>query len=364
MALSTGFLKPVPRLLCSRAATVFWPTVARPVVAAGDGLNWYPHKCLTDRRTTTTAVQSIPAPSLSQRLVDSLPSSAQPYARLMRLDKPTGFLLLVAPSYWGLAMAAPAASLPSLYHMSLFGLGALAMRGAGCTVNDLLDRKFDAQVARTKNRPIASGAVTPRAAVAFLAAELSVAAAILFQFDWHSIALGSSSLVLVGLYPLCKRVTHWPQLVLGMTFNWGVLLGWSVASNGSLCLSAVLPLYGAAIAWTLVYDTIYAHQDRVDDLSIGLKSTAIAFGDKTKLWLTGFSGSMIAGLVASGLASEQVWPFYVSVAVTAAHLAHQLAVLDIHDKDNCWRLFKRNSQIGFVLLLGIVMSTLMKESKE
>lgn len=260
-------------------------------------------------------------------------------------------------------MATPAGSLPNAYYLSLFAVGALAMRGAGCTVNDLLDRKYDALVTRTRNRPIASGAISVKSGIVFLAAELSVAAAILFQFDWYSIALGSSSLLLVGIYPLCKRFTNWPQLVLGLTFNWGVLLGWSVVGAGHLYLPALLPLYASAISWTLIYDTIYAHQDREDDIALGLKSTAIAFGDKTKYWLSGLSVAMTSSLIMSGIASNQMWPYYSAVALTSAHLVHQIVTLDINDRDNCWKLFRRNAQIGILLFVGIVMSTYLKESK-
>lgn len=281
----------------------------------------------------------------------------------MRIHSSTGLKLLLYPSYWGLGMGTAAGCLPDVYYLSLFALGALAMRGAGCTINDLLDRKYDALVTRTKDRPIASGQISIRSGVTFLAAELSVAAAVLFQFDWYSIALGTSSLVLVGLYPLCKRVTYWPQLVLGLTFNWGVLLGWSVVNSGHLYLPALLPLYASAVSWTMIYDTIYAHQDREDDIAIGLKSTAIMFGDKTKYWLSGLSVAMTSGLLMSGVASDQLWPYYAAVALTSGHLVHQIVTLDINDRDNCWKLFRRNSQIGLILFIGIVISNYMKDKK-
>jgi 4-hydroxybenzoate polyprenyl transferase len=281
----------------------------------------------------------------------------------MRLDKPTGFLLLVYPSYWGMTIACPPGNMPSLSYFAAFGLGAIAMRGAGCTINDLMDKKYDAQVERTKDRPIASGAISTKAAIAFLAAESAVAASILFQFDIQSIFWGLSSLWLVACYPLAKRYTQWPQLVLGMSFNWGLLLGYSVMTGGAMDYRVVAPLYVSAMAWTVIYDTIYAHQDRQDDIAIGLKSTAIAFGMETKYWLTGFSAIMMAGLFKAGINSQQLWPYYAAVALTGAHLAHQIVSLDINNKENCWKLFKRNSQIGLLLFIGILMSKVIMDEK-
>lgn len=157
-----------------------------------------------------------------------------------------------------------------------------------------------------------------------------------------------------------KRYTHWAQLVLGMTFNWGALLGWSVVSGGSLYLPAVLPLYTAGICWTLIYDTIYAHQDKSDDLTAGLKSTAILFGDKTKSWLALFSTGMISSLLVAGITTNQLWPYYAAVGISAAHLTTQIRTLDINDSQNCWERFKQNSQIGLILFVGIALSTALK----
>ena len=162
------------------------------------------------------------------------------------------------------------------------------------------------------------------------------------------------------VYPLMKRITYWPQIVLGMTFNWGALLGWSVVSNGNLDLTAVLPIYFAGVCWTMIYDTIYAHQDIKDDLSVGVKSTAIKFGEKTSQWLTGFSIAMIANLLCCGLTTQQCWPYYACVGLTAMNLTQQLYTLNIHDPNDCSKKFKKNVQIGWVLFLGIVISTLFK----
>lgn len=254
------------------------------------------------------------------------------------------------------------------------------MRGAGCTINDLWDRKYDAQVERTKNRPLASGKIKPLPALFFLAAQLSSALFILTRFDTSSIILGASSMALVVTYPLAKRYTHWAQLILGMTFNWGVLLGYSVVkggmnfglgSDGHLIdtliqsdLSAVLPLYLAGISWTLIYDTIYAHQDKRDDAIIGLKSTAIKFGDKTRHWLSFFSLSMVSSLATSGVVTQQTWPFYASVGIVGLHLANQVRTLKINDPDDCWKKFKRNANIGAILAAGLFVSTLFKDKKK
>lgn len=233
------------------------------------------------------------------------------------------------------------------------------MRGAGCTINDMWDRDIDAKVARTKSRPLVAGELTQSDAWVFLGAQLAVGLLILLELNWYSIVLGASSLGLVVVYPLMKRITHWPQLVLGMTFNWGALLGWS-ATTGSVDWSACLPLYLAGVCWTIVYDTIYAHQDKVDDVLLGIKSTAIRFGDNTKLWLSGFSTAMIGGLVTSGIVCEQTWPYYSALGIISAHLAHQIYSLNIHNPTDCASKFISNHQVGLILFLGIVLGTLYK----
>lgn len=256
-------------------------------------------------------------------------------------------------------MASIPGSLPNLYLLGLFGSGALLMRGAGCTINDLWDKDIDSKVTRTKNRPLASGDVSVLDAWMFLGGQLSLALLLLLQLNWYSILLGASSLCLVVSYPLVKRITYWPQLILGLTFNWGAMLGWS-AVHGCCQWSVVLPLYAAGISWTMIYDTIYAHQDKVDDVLIKIKSTAIKFGDKTKHWLYGFSSSMMACLLLSGYAAHQTWPFYTSVGVTGALLLAQISTLDINDPKSCWRTFKSNQRIGLILFLGIMSGTLVK----
>ncbi|XP_065079264.1 4-hydroxybenzoate polyprenyltransferase, mitochondrial [Ochlerotatus camptorhynchus] len=282
-----------------------------------------------------------------------------PYARLMRVDRPIGSWLLFWPCGWSIALSAPAGCLPDPWMLALFGTGAFIMRGAGCTINDMWDRDIDGKVARTKSRPLVAGELSTADAWFFLGAQLGVGLLILLELNWYSIMLGASSLGLVIIYPLMKRVTHWPQLVLGMTFNWGALLGWS-ATQGSVMWSACLPLYLSGVCWTIVYDTIYAHQDKVDDALLGIKSTAIRFGDNTKLWLSGFSTAMIGGLVASGMVCEQTWPFYSALGVISAHLAHQIYSLNINNPTDCANKFISNHQVGLILFLGIVLGTLYK----
>lgn len=282
-----------------------------------------------------------------------------PYARLMRIDRPIGSWLLFWPCGWSIALSAPSGCWPDPLMLALFGTGAFIMRGAGCTINDMWDKDIDAKVARTKTRPLVAGELSTADAWVFLSAQLGIGLLILLQLNWYSIILGASSLGLVIVYPLMKRITHWPQLILGMTFNWGALLGWS-ATQGSVLWSACLPLYLSGVCWTIVYDTIYAHQDKVDDIMLGIKSTAIRFGDNTKLWLSGFSTAMIGGLVTSGIVCEQTWPYYTALGVISAHLAHQIYSLNINNPTDCATKFISNHQVGLILFLGIVLGTLYK----
>lgn len=282
-----------------------------------------------------------------------------PYARLMRVDRPIGSWLLFWPCGWSIALSAPAGCWPDLWMLTMFGAGAFIMRGAGCTINDMWDRDIDGKVARTKSRPLVAGELSTADAWFFLGGQLGLGLLILLELNWYSILLGASSLGLVIIYPLMKRITHWPQLVLGMTFNWGALLGWS-ATQGSVMWSACLPLYLAGVCWTIVYDTIYAHQDKVDDALLGIKSTAIRFGDNTKLWLSGFTTAMIGGLVTSGVVCDQTWPYYSAVGLISAHLAHQIYSLNIDNPTDCATKFISNHQVGLILFLGIVLGTLYK----
>jgi len=286
-----------------------------------------------------------------------LPSKLVPYALLARLDKPIGTWLLYLPCTWSITMATYHAHLPvsqTMYMLTLFGVGAFIMRGAGCTINDMWDRKIDSKVERTANRPLASGSVTPFRALTFLGLQLSAGLAVLTQLNWYSIFLGATSLSVVTIYPFMKRVTFWPQLYLGLAFNWGALLGWP-AMIGSSEWSVTLPLYTAGVYWTLIYDTIYAHQDKQFDSMVGVKSTAILFGDRTRHWLTFFSGSMLSCLALAGYMNENDWPYYfISVMGAGSHLAWQLCTVNFDDVADCGRKFRSNKWTGAIILSGIV----------
>ncbi|XP_020911755.1 4-hydroxybenzoate polyprenyltransferase, mitochondrial-like [Exaiptasia diaphana] len=296
-------------------------------------------------------------------VVESCPEIIQPYLKLIRFDRPIGTWLLYLPCTWSISMAADPGLIPDLKLLTLFGVGALVMRGAGCTINDMWDSDFDKKVARTRTRPIASGQISHFQALVFLGAQLSCGLAVLLCLYNYSIVLGASSMGLVITYPLMKRITYWPQVVLGLTFNWGALVGWS-AVKGSCDWSVCLPLYAGGFFWTMVYDTIYAHQDKEDDIQIGVKSTALLFGDNTKPWLSLFSVAMVTNLVLAGLAADQTWPFYVGMGLTATHLAWQVAAVDLNNPNDCLKKFKSNKWLGLWICGAIMAGTLYKESKD
>lgn len=289
--------------------------------------------------------------------LDHLPAKVAPYAFLTRIDKPIGTWLLFWPCAWGISMASfhsGASVMDAATMIGLFGTGALIMRGAGCTINDLWDRDIDDKVERTKIRPITSGAISPKQAIAFLGLQLTAGLGILTQLNLYSILLGAGSLSLVVTYPLMKRVTYWPQVVLGLAFNWGALLGWS-AMTGTLDVTVAGPLYLGGVCWTLVYDTIYAHQDKKDDVKVGVKSTALRFGEKTPEWLAGFSSAFVGMTALAGYMNDQGLPFYaISVVGTAAHLAWQLKTVNYNDPASCWSKFKSNTWTGAILWSGII----------
>jgi len=300
---------------------------------------------------------------VASNLVSSLPSPLQPFLRLARLDKPIGTWLLFWPCGWSLCLATPAGQMPDLHMLAVFGMGALVMRGAGCTINDMWDKNIDKAVERTRDRPITSGKVTMFDALVFLGAQLGVGLLVLLQLNWYSVLLGAASMGLVVTYPVMKRFTYYPQFVLGLAFNWGALLGWS-AITGSCNWSVVLPLYVAGISWTMIYDTIYAHQDKYDDVIIGMKSTAIKFGDQTPVCLSCFATTMISCLGYCGWSTGQTWPYYGALLGVGGHLAHQIRTLDINDRDDCAQKFVSNRWVGLGVFLGLLTGTLMKESEE
>lgn len=285
--------------------------------------------------------------------IDRLPPPARPYLRLMRLDRPIGIWLLLFPCWWSLALAAPPGAWPDPRLLALFALGAVVMRGAGCTWNDLVDRELDARVERTRGRPLPSGQVSAMQATAFLAAQLALGLAILLQLNALAVWLGVASLVPAALYPFMKRVTYWPQAFLGITFNWGALLGYAAAA-GTLRPPAVA-LYAAGIAWTLLYDTVYAHQDKEDDALVGIKSTALRFGDKTRPWLAGFAAVAVALLAVATMAAGLAWPAWLAVLLAGLQLARQVALVDLADPADCLAKFRANRWVGWTLFAGLVL---------
>jgi len=278
------------------------------------------------------------------------PAALRPYIRLARLDRPIGTWLLLFPGWWAVALAAD--GWPDWRLMALFAAGAVAMRGAGCTYNDLADRDYDAQVARTRTRPLPSGAVTPARAIVFMGLQLAVGAAVLFSFNVFAIGTGLAVLVLIATYPFMKRITYWPQLFLGLNFNWGALLGWA-AVRGDLAWPAAL-LYAGGIAWTLGYDTIYAHQDKEDDALIGVKSAALALGPRTRPWLFIFYAVAAAFWAAAGYAAGLGLAFAAALIAAAAQLGWQAAAVDIDDSEDCLAKFRSNRWVGWIVLAGIV----------
>jgi 4-hydroxybenzoate polyprenyltransferase len=288
------------------------------------------------------------------------PSWLRPYLRLSRLDRPIGSWLLLLPCWWSSALAAIAAHAraPSLWHIALFFVGAFAMRGAGCTWNDIVDRGLDASVERTRSRPIPSGQVTVTQAALFLAGQSLVGFLVLISFNTFTIALGIASLAIVAVYPFMKRITYWPQIVLGLAFSWGALMGWA-AAFGSLNAPALL-LYAGSISWVIGYDTIYAHQDREDDALIGIKSTALLFGARTKPMLALFYGIAVVLIGAAGYFAGAGFIFALGLLAFAAHLCWQIARLNIADPDNCLAVFKSDRDAGLILFAGLLLDAALK----
>jgi 4-hydroxybenzoate polyprenyltransferase len=305
------------------------------------------------------SIEATIADAPPQNWVDTkAPAITRPYLRLARADRPIGTWLLLIPCWWGLALAAPLAGspFPNLKYMALFAIGALVMRAAGCTFNDIVDQDIDAQVERTKQRPLPSGAVTSRQAWIFLFTLLSVGLAILLTLNTFTVAIGCASLGLVAIYPFMKRITYWPQVFLGLTFNWGVLMGWSAITQ-SLGWPPVA-LYLAGVAWTIGYDTIYAHQDKDDDILIGVKSTALKFGDRTRVWLSVFYAAAAIMITISGSLAALGWGFFAVLALGIIHLAHQITSLEIDNPQNCLTHFKSNRDFGLIILAAIVAGNL------
>jgi len=282
------------------------------------------------------------------------PARVRPYLKLARLDRPIGTWLLLFPCWWSIALASVShgALWPDLTLMLLFCIGALVMRGAGCTVNDLWDRHYDAAVERTRSRPIPSGQVSVKAALAFLVLQLLAGLMVLLQLNVLCILLGILSLALVFTYPLAKRVTWWPQVVLGLTFNWGALMGW-VAVTGTLDWPPVI-LYCASLFWTVGYDTIYAHQDKEDDAKIGVKSSALRLGAASRPWVLGFYAVAAVGMLWAGLQAGLGWVFVVGMAAMFAQMVWQVWTWRLNDQADCLVKFKSNRYVGWLLLTAVI----------
>jgi 4-hydroxybenzoate polyprenyltransferase len=287
--------------------------------------------------------------------VARLPQAWRPYALLMRLDRPIGSWLLFLPGLWAFAMVAPDWR-QGLWLTALFGLGAVLMRGAGCVVNDLWDRDLDRQVERTAGRPLASGALRPRHALVFLALVLAAALLILLQLNRTAQVLGVASLIPVVLYPLAKRVTDWPQAVLGVIFSWAAPMGYAAVTGG--LDAAAFALWAAGFFWILGYDTIYAHQDREDDALVGIRSSALRLGEKTRPFLILCYGLTMALLALAGwLAGLAPWCL-LGLALPGAMLARQVIQLDIADPALCLRLFKANRDVGLAIAAAFLLGRL------
>ncbi len=287
--------------------------------------------------------------------VDHLaPAFTRPYLRLARLDRPIGSWLLLMPCWWSVGLTGMRMGhFPNLWHIALFFIGAFAMRGAGCTWNDLVDRDLDAKVERTRSRPIPSKQVTVAQATIFMLAQALVGLLVLIQFNRFTVITGIASLGVVAIYPFLKRFTYWPQIGLGLAFSWGALMGWPAAFAELGWPSLVL--YAGSIAWVIGYDTIYAHQVRYDDSLIGIKSTALLFGERTAPMLTKFYAVAVVLIGIAGLMAGGRVIFVLGLAAFAAHLAWQVMYLDIHDPAHCLRLFKSNRDAGLILFAAMLL---------
>jgi 4-hydroxybenzoate polyprenyltransferase len=287
--------------------------------------------------------------------VDGLaPAPTRPYLRLARLDRPIGAWLLLMPCWWSLGLAGMRIDeRPSLWHVVLFFIGAFAMRGAGCTWNDLVDRNLDGMVERTRSRPIPSGQVTVAQATIFMVAQALLGLLVLLQFNRFTVMCGIASLIVVAVYPFMKRITYWPQVTLGLAFSWGALMGWP-ATFARLDWPAIV-LYAGSISWVIGYDTIYAHQDREDDALIGIKSTAILFGQDTQqMMVVSYALAVVLIGIAGAMAGGGLI-FALALAAFAVHLAWQVKRLDIDDPALCLKLFKSNRDAGLILFAGMIL---------
>jgi len=307
---------------------------------------------MTYRGSNTQQASDIQEDSWMIRMA---PWAARPYMRLIRADRPIGTWLLLLPCLWSVTMASQAVldKTPSPWFILLFAVGAFVMRSAGCVINDLWDRDIDGRVARTATRPIASGEISVKQALVFLGCLLLVGLCVLLQFNVAAITLGVASLGLVAVYPLMKRITYWPQAFLGLTFNWGALLAWC-AVEGTVGWPAIL-MYVAGFFWTLGYDTIYGHQDKEDDILVGVKSASIKLGRNTKPFAVLVYAVTVALLAFSGLAAGMGWFYFLMLVAAAVQFAWQVGTLDIDAADNCRQRFLSNRDAGLMIFLGALL---------
>ncbi len=305
---------------------------------------------------TVEAIADAPASNWVDRLA---PPSLRPYLRLGRFDRPIGIWLLLFPCWWSqtLAEVASDAPFPNIWYLTLFAIGAAAMRASGCAYNDLVDRDIDGRVQRTKNRPIPSGQITPIEAIIFIVATALIGLLVLVNFNRATIWLAMASLLIVAAYPFAKRLISYPQLVLGLAFNWGALVGW-VAIKGSLDWAPIV-LYIGCVLWTIGYDTIYAHQDKEDDALLGLGSTALRFGDDTVSYVGALYGlAVVLWLLAGALAGAHL-VYFLAVTLVFLQMSWQVSTLDIRDPANCLRRFRSNRDVGIAVFLGLVADMML-----
>ncbi len=309
--------------------------------------------------STDEAVEAI-ADAPSSNWVDRwAPPPWRPYLRLGRFDRPIGIWLLLFPCWWSQTLAEVASDVPfpDIWYLILFAIGAASMRASGCAYNDLVDRDVDARVQRTKNRPIPSGQITPAEAIAFIIATALIGLLVLVNFNRMTIWLAIASLLLVAAYPFAKRLVSYPQLVLGLAFNWGALVGW-VAIKGSLDWAPIV-LYIGCVLWTIGYDTIYAHQDKEDDALLGLGSTALRFGDDTVSYVGALYGlAVVLWLLAGALAGAHL-VYFLAVTLVFLQMSWQVSTLDIRDAANCLRRFRSNRDVGIAVFLGLVADMML-----
>lgn len=304
----------------------------------------------------TPAASTIPA-----KFVANLPVAWQPYAKLARLDKPIGTWLLFSPCTWAITMAAYQTGAPlshTLWILGLFGIGSVIMRGAGCTINDMVDHDLDNKVARTRLRPVAAGDVSMKQATTFLGAQCFAGLAVLLSLPSDCFLLGAASLPLVFTYPMFKRFTYYPQIVLSTCFTWGALLGFP--AMGVWNIPAMLTLHASSFAWCMIYDTIYAHQDKLFDIEIGIKSTALKWGERTKEIMSRYGIAQIALLTASGLFAGMGPCFFAGTLWAAYRLFDMIKRVDLDNPDDCWQWFLRNIRTGHVVWLGAAADYIAK----